>query len=363
VARSAPLPSPSTPAPPDPVDAALAELERGQRHRWLVAGLLVVAVLAALALLVVDAPAGLDRGPWAALAFLVVAVVFALSVIAEEGSTRRAIRALVSERERAAVLVARSRSLEAMHAAARAVTAVTELGDVFERLLATVRELADARTAVVLLRRGDELTVAAAEGPGAPRVGASIPVDDDPAWSAVATGETVLVGRGSAWGGRAASSVVAAPLALPDRTVGALVVERGERARAFTPLEQFTIELFAQHAALAVRNATRLDSERRAIDDVRLAAEDRIGEVAELAQELRLPVATISGYTELLQRRGDRFGGERRQAVLGDVATELDRLRSLLDELTRLVAGDEPPARDRARPPARVDAVEGGASG
>jgi K+-sensing histidine kinase KdpD len=334
----------------DPVDEALAELERGQRHRWLVAAILVVAIVASLGLVVLDAEIGATAAPWAAVGFLAVAVVFGLSVIARERRTRRAVRALFRERERAAVLVARSRSMEAVHAAVREVVDATDLVDVFTRVIGTVRDLARASTAVVLLRRDDELTVAAADGADPPPIGTVVPRGDGPTWAAVDGREPVLAGEDHPWGAGRAGSMLAVPLALPDRVVGVLLVERLQRP--FTALDQLTVELFAQHVALAVRNATRLDAREQAAAAAVAVASERTKAIAAQADELRSPLATMAGYTDLLLRRGDRFTVERRAGVLRDIRAELERSRELVDRLVRAAEDDGPavdaPATDAA---------------
>jgi GAF domain-containing protein len=324
----------------DPVEEALAELERAQRHRWLVATLLVLAIVAALGLVVLDEELGGPVAPWAAVAFLAVAVVFGLSVISRERRTRRAIRALLRERERATVLVARTRSMEAVHTAVREVVAASDLVDVFARVVGTVRELAHANTAVVLLRRGDELTVAAAEGADPPPLGAVVPRGPGPTWSAIDRGEPVLAGDDHQWGPGRAGAMLVVPLVLPDRVVGVLLVERMQRP--FTALDELTLELFAQHVALAVRNATLTDARVQAAEEAVAAAGGRRQAIAAQADELRSPLASIAGYTELLLRRGDRFTAQRRGGVLRDIQAELERCRELVDRLVRTTETDAP---------------------
>ena len=70
-------------------EAVLEELERRRRDRWLVAALLLVAVLGAAGLLLID-DAATRFAPYGIGAFFVVTVAYAISVAAQE---RRADRA------------------------------------------------------------------------------------------------------------------------------------------------------------------------------------------------------------------------------------------------------------------------------
>jgi transcriptional regulator with GAF, ATPase, and Fis domain len=254
--------------PPRADDPTLAEFERRWRDRGIVVVVLLIAVVAALALLVVD-DAAVDMAPWVALAFLIVGGAYGLSVAAQERRSQRTMRALVTEREKAAASEARVGALEDLQRAARDVLAARDLEEVFDRLLAAARSLTDADSGVVLLRVGDELTVAAGAGAQAPDRGEAFEVDDGLAGTVVHSGEALLIGRGSPWGAATGASSIAAPLRLPDRIVGVLVVTRDGQRTAFGSTDLAIVSLFADHAALAVRNASWLDGERRAGRELR----------------------------------------------------------------------------------------------
>jgi GAF domain-containing protein len=245
----------------DDVLEQLAQLERHRRGRWAVGALLVVAIVAALVLLLVD-DAAARFAPAVAAAFLAVAALFAGSVVAQERRAADVVRELLAEREHVAGLASRVRALEEVHAAVADVAAAEDLEAVFRRLLAAAVGMSDADTAVTWLLVDDRLTVASSHGDGAPRVGASTGADEGVAGLVVRTGESLVSGRGGEWASEAVSSVVAAPLRLPDRVVGALVLERGEGGPPFDAVDRTAVALFAEQAALALRNATRLDLER-----------------------------------------------------------------------------------------------------
>jgi K+-sensing histidine kinase KdpD len=335
-----------------PVEVALAALERRRRDRWIVGAVLVLAVLAALAILLVD-DAGLPLAPWAAGGFVAVAALYGVSVAVQEGRARRAVRALIEERERIAALEGEVNALEALHAAARDVTAAEDLPDVFDRLLRGATTLTGAAAGTVLLRVGDTLTVATAEGREQPEPGTALAEDDGPAWQAVRSGSPQVVAHAAEWGMVAGASTLAVPLRLPDRTVGALVVERAAGAPAFSSADRAAAALFAQQAALAVRNASRLDraDERAAaleqdLDTARADAREAQADAREARADAREAQADAARTREELaaseaDRRARRDELTRTRTELARTCTDLARalevvtepLPALLDEL------------------------------
>jgi K+-sensing histidine kinase KdpD len=334
-----------------PIEVALGELERRRRDRWIVGAVLVLAVVAAIGVLLVDA-AAVPTGPWAAAGFLVVALLFGVHVAVQERRAERTVRALVGEREHLVALEARVEALETLHEVVHEVIAAQALPDVFERLLRGATKLTGASGGAVLLRVGDILTVAASDGPGAAELGTEVAEDDGAAWGAVRSGTTTVVAHGAEWGMVAGMSTLAAPLRLVDhddgaaegRIVGALVVERGADDPAFTEADRLATSLFAQQAALAVRNASRLD---RADEQASALADER-RELSEAIQrhldDLRGTTAAVTGTVQLLRHRGHEFPAARRHALLDDLLDRTAGQRELLARLETLAKGaDEPP--------------------
>lgn len=132
------------------------------------------------------------------------------------------------------------------------------------------------------------------------------------------------------------SSTIAAPLRLPDRTVGALVVEPDPAARAFTKTDVAVAALFAQHAALALRNATRLDDERVRVAELHRTLDEREAQVAGILHDLRAPLAAVAGFVQVLRDRDERLTPERRRLILDDVNRELNHLEELIDGLVQV---------------------------
>jgi signal transduction histidine kinase len=319
----------------------LEDLERRTRERWAVAALLLVAVVAAMVLLVID-DEGTRYAPLAGGAFLVVAVVFAGSVVAQERRERQIVRVLLAEHERASALGARARALETLHHAVVDVGAAESLDELYERTLRSVMEMTDADRAVVWLRVGDTVTVAASRGGDAPTPGTAQPVGDGVVGAVVRTGESLLTGPGAEWGAGAPVGVptVAAPLRLPDRVAGAVLLQRDDPERPFSETDRTATTLFAEQAALAMRTATRLDLERERGGERGRALERRADHTASIVHDLKAPVAAIVGYVELLRDRGDQLAADRRRRMLDDVLSEALRMADLLSAVLDLAAAE-----------------------
>jgi two-component system, OmpR family, sensor histidine kinase KdpD len=323
-------------------DPVLAEVERRARDRWGIAALLVVAVLAALVLLVLD-DAAARYAPIVGAAFLVVAALFAGSVVAQERRERGIVRALLAERERTSALGARVGALEAMHRAVTEVAAAETLDELYERTLRSALAMTGADRAVVWLRVADTLTVAASRGAGAPQVGTVAGVDEGAAGLVARTGEALRSGAGAEWASPAGAGAptVAAPLRLPDRVVGVVVLQRDDVERPFAEADRTVVALFAEQTALAMRSATRLDVERqRGSERARQLAQH--GEMTTtLVHDLKAPVAAVAGYLQLLRERDDRFDARRRRQVYADVLAEADRVGELLQGLLEAASAEQ----------------------
>ncbi len=133
------------------------------------------------------------------------------------------------------------------------------------------------------------------------------------------------------------TSVITAPLVVRDRTLGVLTLVTAESRRHYTEADVSLAEDLARRAAVAIDNARLY---REAQDAVHMR--DQFLSIA--AHELKTPLTSMLGYTQLVQRRTQREGtlNERDQRALRLVADQTERLNrmvaSLLD-LSRLETG------------------------
>ena len=217
-----------------------------------------------------------------------------------------------------------------------------------------VPALADACTVDVFTEDGDVRRVAAtraesvAEDELARQWSASI--ESDPLVMAVRTSESVLYSELSDLGDLLASdrldalaslgvrSLIAAPLAARGRVLGAITCFGFEQRAPYTPIEQALAEELGRRCGMAIDNA-RLHAEAQRATRLR----DEFLSVA--AHELKTPMTTLRGYTQLLGRV--TAGGQLPPAALLhrsvqaiDAQSEkLVRLTEQLLDVSRIEAG------------------------
>lgn len=323
-------------------EPTLAEVERRRWHLWVVAGVLLVAVSLAVALVVADADGGLlPESPALRWAFLGVSVAFLLYVFDQERILRRLTRRLVSEQRRSAELEADLGALRTLIQAARAVNSVLEPEEVFEVLLDSALNLAGAARGAVLLRRSRELAVAVSAGRHVAPPGTRVPVAGTPLGPVLTSGEPAVIRAhlpeaglaGLCTAHDAAGAAMCAPLEVAGRRVGLLAVERDAAAPPVTDADLTTVALFAEHAATAVANSSRYEQERATVERLVDAAERRSEFVATLVHDLRSPLVAVEGYAQLLTSRGGKMTPEQRERALTGIREQALRLQRNVNEV------------------------------
>jgi signal transduction histidine kinase len=133
-------------------------------------------------------------------------------------------------------------------------------------------------------------------------------------------------------------SVIVVPLRARGRVLGAITFMAAESGRHYVRADLTLATELANHAALAVDNARLYEEAREAVD-----ARDRV--LSSVSHDLRTPLTTIRGMTQVLLRRVDRSSQLSSPQVL-DRLSLLDRsaaqMSVLIDDildLARLKAG------------------------
>ncbi len=129
-------------------------------------------------------------------------------------------------------------------------------------------------------------------------------------------------------------SAIIVPLVARGQTIGVMSLARVSTARSYDEIDLALVEELARRAALAIDNA-RLYQEAQAAVSVR----DQFFSVA--SHELRTPITTIKGFSELLQRRAIAEGQTdprvaRGIQIIHEEATRLNRLIDLLLDVSRI---------------------------
>lgn len=351
-----------TDATPDRV-AQLREIERRRRGLG-VAAAVVITALAALATLslVADADTRVENPAlrWGAAA---ISVAFVLYLFEQERITRRLLRRLFDEGERSATLEADVDGLRTFVTAARAVNSTLEPEQVLRVMLQSALQLLGGATGAVHVRVVDALKVVASEGPDAVEVGTSVPIGHGIVGEA-ALARAPLHRGGAPPGGvpglsaeGATGPVLVAPIDVSGRVVGTLAVQRAAAAAPFGEADVQITALLAEHAATAVSNATRYDRERKRVDELVLAAEQRADFIRAMVHDLRTPLSALLGYATVLHDRGDRLTDAQRTQAASGVVKQGERLQRMIGEV--LDAGKAEAGGDLDRAPVDILALLG----
>src|SRR4029077_19610841 len=130
-------------------------------------------------------------------------------------------------------------------------------------------------------------------------------------------------------------SLVAVPMLLEGRIVGAMVVRRHTPGRV--PQEIYDLlETFASQSALALINAQLYRQRERQSTALEVASRHKSEFLASMSHELRTPLNAIIGFSEVLLER--MFGelNERQDEYLRDIWNSGKHLLQLLNEILDL---------------------------
>jgi signal transduction histidine kinase len=254
-------------------------------------------------------------------------------------------------REREAEVERALRRAEASVEIARTVGGETDVPRVLELIVKRARALVEARTLLVLLRRGGRLVVAAQAGEIPEEVRhLTIPTEDAVFQAAMQERVAQHLERGTPPSEArlrerlGAEAALVVPLLFRGRGVGALVaLDREAGGSDFDEEDLRLLQAFASSAATAVATAQSVESER-------LQQQVEIGERERRrwAQELHddalqgLAALRISLATALQGEGPDR--AERVEAAAGDA---IESLAGQIDELSRLINDLRPASLER----------------
>ncbi len=137
----------------------------------------------------------------------------------------------------------------------------------------------------------------------------------------------------------AAPDAVRVPLRMRDHRVGEIVLERRPGADALAPADQDFLDTLASHAAIALETLRTAEELRVAHHEALDASRAKDTFLQTMGHELRTPVTTMLGYTEMLAEELAEAGDEEHAAdakSARDAATNLLAIVSDVLELTQL---------------------------
>ena len=130
-------------------------------------------------------------------------------------------------------------------------------------------------------------------------------------------------------------SVLAVPLLLEQRVLGALVVQRREQG-TFAPGVVNLLQTFATQSALAIQNARLFREIEEKSRQLEVASQHKSEFLANMSHELRTPLNAIIGFSEVLTDR--MFGdlNEKQEEYLNDIYASGTHLLSLINDILDL---------------------------
>ncbi|HLM67069.1 MAG TPA: ATP-binding protein, partial [Longimicrobium sp.] len=222
----------------------------------------------------------------------------------------------------------RARESESIRLVARTVSTVQGLEDTLEIVAREACGIVGADACrVLLLRGGDEgVEVVATSGATRDSVGSRLPIHGELLEGPLRRGRAAIVDDG-------ADHSASVPLRVGDETLGVLAATRDDVP--FNAEDARLLAAFADHAAVALRNATLLEA-------AQAAARTRAEFIATMSHELRTPLNAVLGHLQILEMEiHGPLTAEQRES-LGRIDAASRHLRGLIEEVlsfSRLEAG------------------------
>jgi signal transduction histidine kinase len=262
--------------------------------------------------------------------------------------------------ERQAELARALRRAESAADIARAVGGETDLGRVLGLIVRRARALVEAKTVLVLMRRGDRLIFAGHAGEGNDVTGLEVPIDDGAVREAIRDRVVQHLSPGSPPSAAnlrrrvGAEAALVVPLLFRGRTVGTLVALDPETGGDDFDAEDISLlEAFAASAATAIGTAQTVRADRLQ-QQVEASEAERRRWARELHDGILQSLAAVR-ITLAVALQGT--GEERANSIELAAAGTVDSLEEQITELSGLINDLRPAPLERLGLPAALAAL------
>lgn len=326
----------------------LEAVERRRLQLAAIAAIVLVGLALGMSLLTI-AQSALSEHPYIPIEVIRILFVGFVSVVAlylidKEQKLQRLTKSLVDERVLSAALSNRLKELSLLSELGKTLNRFLDVEDVLDRVLDSALDLLEAPEGSIMLLAPsqDSLRVACARTSSKHLVeGAVVKMGGSVAgWVAQKREPLLLTGNapkemfeGFQAKDRQIPSAICVPLISQDELYGVLNVNAGPGTREFSEYDLRAVQLFAEHAALAIRNANSFDRERQAV--ARLEELDRLKSefLASVSHELKTPLTSIIGSATTMRQRGDQLTEEQIADFLNVIERQGVRLVQLVEQL------------------------------
>jgi K+-sensing histidine kinase KdpD len=330
------------------VTPTLEAVERRRAQLWILASFVLVGLAGGMVLLTLDnSPVrNITIIPLNFLRFTFLGLVgmIALYLIDKELKLRGMTRSLVDERVLSAALSNRLMELSALSEVGKAINRLLDIDDVLHRILQAALDLLEANEGSIMLidAQGENLRVACAITESDRVVeGAVVKMGQGVAgWVAQNREPLLLTGKapnrmfsGLEAKDREIPAAVSVPLVVQEELYGVLNINAGMETRNFSEYDLRALQLFAEHAAIAIRNARTFNQERQQV--ARLEEIDRLKDefLASVSHELKTPLTSIIGSAKTMRVRKERLSEEQQDEFLAVIERQAARLLKMVEQL------------------------------
>jgi len=274
-------------------------------------------------------------------------VVAAVDRVVEDGRLRRERATLQQQLTQAnADLEQRVRELTTLSGIGKAVTNLSDVGSLFNRLVESAVFVASAEMGWMVLNdeaSGQLLLAAAKNLPG--RIQLLQPWDDGAASLVKISGEPLNIsgaGLSNMKLSQIARSALVVPIKTRDQTVGVITVAN-RASQSFSDRNQMLLNAVADYASIAIVNMRlfqeleqRAKSMQRSYEEVQVEVHRRSIVLTKLSQELRGPVAQAKSAVDLaLNEMGGKLK-ESQRAPLRNASDKLGNVWQMVEDISLL---------------------------
>lgn len=339
----------------------LAAIDRRRSQLWAVSLFITVAVAVTVSVFTAAREflvetLNLEELPPYSIPVLVVAlaITFLALVTERERHLRKLTKLLFEERVLRAALSNRLADISAFAEVGKALNTTLDIGDVLELILSSALNLLGGEEGSIMLptEDGSQLEVVSVVGVRARQIlGHRQGMSEGVAGTVASSKRPLLVQRGDEVESRAAAegsgqaiySAISVPLVRDDELVGVLNLNELRGNKAFRPEDLTALELFAEHAAIAIVNARIFERERDMITRLEQVDHMKSQLVSAVSHEFRTPLAVILATAKRITRRSD-VGLEESVKSMETIERQGNRLLYLVEGVltsARIEAGVE----------------------
>jgi signal transduction histidine kinase len=294
--------------------------------------------------------------PWMRFALIGSAILFCLYLFEKEMALRKLSKLLIDERVLTSALSNRLRELTALTDAAKAINSTLDLDDVLGVILSSALGLlGGTEGSIMLLDENEEFLETYCyrgssdryEPEPRLRVGQGIA-----GYVAAKRQAVVVTGKPDPNTFRDVPekqvdihSAMCVPLISRGRLLGVLSINDTEGGRDFSEYDLRTLRVFADHAAVAIANATLYEKERENVAKLMEVDQLKSEFVATVSHELKTPLTSIIGAAQTLRRAAARLDEESKVEFLTMMERQGQRLLRLIEDIlfaSRIEAGERP---------------------